>query len=74
MRPPTTRVIPRTTWQVYKSRFIPIQILLLIVCLVLYFYFHTPKEKLLVYIIGVEFFAIVSAFMGARVARKISGT
>lgn len=68
---PSHRDFPRTAWGVYKRRFVPMQILIIIVCVVLYFFVHTTKEKLIAYIIMLEFFAIVSAIMGARMARKI---
>jgi hypothetical protein len=58
-------------WEHYRKTLIPIQILIVGICIVLHLKFAVPIAALVVFILIMEIFSIVGSLWALRLRRKI---
>jgi len=58
-------------WDHYRKTFIPMQLVILVICLVMYLFVHAPIMALVPFVVMMEFFSIVGAKWAARMKRKL---
>ena len=64
-------------WNHYRKTFIPVQILIVVICIALVVVWKVPPQAAAVYFLIMEFFGVIGALWAANLRRRIlrsSGT
>ena len=58
-------------WEHYRKTFIPIQLVIVAICLGLYFYMKVPVQSMLPFVVMMEAFSIFGARWAVRLRGKV---
>jgi hypothetical protein len=59
-------------WQIYRKRFIPSQIFIIVLCAIVYFFFKRPFPFVLTLFAAMQFFNILGALWAVRLVAKVN--
>ncbi len=63
---------PISMWTTYRRRILPTQILFIVICSALAFFYRVPLERLAVYFVFFQLLAVFSAWQGTRVHNRLT--
>jgi low temperature requirement protein LtrA len=58
-------------WQIYRKRFIPSQIFILVICVAVYFGFKETFNRVLTLFLAMQVFNIIGALWAVRLVQKL---
>ena len=58
-------------WSHYRKTFIPVQILIVVICIALVVVWRVPPQAAAVYFLIMEFFGVIGALWAASLRRRI---
>jgi hypothetical protein len=60
-------------WEHYRKTFIPIQLLIILILVILKWHWQLPLSAIVVYALVMELFAVGGAMWGMRLRKKVAG-